>query len=63
MNMMFKLERRRVDPALDSNDKITDEYWYICESFLQMMEVKQSANLRILTANTESERIIQEEIM
>ena len=59
MNMSFKEERRRVFSTLDANDKITDDYWYICESFIQMMEVKQSANLRILTANSENETTIQ----
>jgi len=39
MNMLFKQERRAV-AALDANEIITQEYWQICETFIQMIEVK-----------------------
>lgn len=48
LNMMFKDERRAVT-ALDANDVITREYWQVCETFIQMLELKQSENLRMLT--------------
>ena len=52
MNQLFKEERRAV-AALDANGIITREYWQVCETFIQMIEVKQSENLRMLTQNSD----------
>ena len=52
MNQLFKEERRAVT-ALDANGIITREYWQVCETFIQMIEVKQSENLRMLTQNSD----------
>ena len=48
MNMLFKEERRQVK-ALYANDVITPEYLQVCDTFLQMISLKQSENLRMLT--------------
>ena len=50
--MMFKEERRTVT-ALDSNEQITREYWQVCETFLQIIELKQIDNLKALTQNAD----------
>ena len=52
MNMLFKQERRSVT-ALDENEQITDEYWQVCETFIEMIEVKQNENLRMLTQDSD----------
>ena len=52
MSQMFKEERRAVT-ALNANGSITREYWQVCETFIQMIELKQSENLRMLTQNSD----------
>ena len=39
--------------ALDANEQITDEYWQVCETFIEMIEVKQNENLRMLTQDSD----------
>ena len=48
--------------ALDPGEQITTEYWHVCESFIQMIEVKQNENLRMLTSNSEQQELIFENI-
>ena len=48
--------------ALDAGEQITTEYWHVCESFIQMIEVKQNENLRMLTSNSEQQELIFENI-
>ena len=40
MNMQFKEERRAIVP-LNQYLEITEEYWNTCETFIQLMEIKQ----------------------
>ena len=61
MNQLFKEERRAVT-ALDNNGCITREYWQVCETFIQMIEVKQSENLRMLTQNSDFQERVFENI-
>ena len=41
MNMMFKEERRTINAALDIDKRINSDYWQVCETFLQLLELKQ----------------------
>ena len=59
--MMFKEERRGVT-ALDDEGKITRDYMQVCETFLQMIELKQAENLKALTAKVEQRERIFENI-
>ena len=61
MNQQFKEERRAVT-ALDANGVITQEYWNVCETFIQMIELKQSENLRMLTSNSDFQERVFENI-
>ena len=59
MNMMFKEERRSIT-ALDEDEHIREEYWQVCETFIQMIEIKQTENLKMLTHDVEQqERVIE----
>ena len=49
MNMMFKEERRTINAALDIDKRINSDYWQVCETFLQLLELKQIENIKILT--------------
>ena len=48
--------------ARDAGEQITTGYWHVCESFIQMIEVKQNENLRMLTSNSEQQELIFENI-
>lgn len=61
MSMLFKEERRDVK-ALDVNEEITQDYWQVCETFLQMIELKQSENLKMLTQNSDFQERVFENI-
>ena len=61
MNMLFKQERR-ILTALDANEQITPDYWQVCESFIEMIEVKQLENLRILTQDSDQHDNVLENI-
>ena len=54
MNMMFKEERRMVNAALDIDKRINSDYWQVCETFLQLLELKQIENIKILTKHENS---------
>ena len=61
MTQQFKEERRAVT-ALDANGVITREYWDVCETFIQMIELKQSENLRMLTEKVDFQERVFENI-
>lgn len=61
LNMMFKEERRSVK-ALDEEELITAEYMQVCDTFLQMIELKQNENLKMLTQKVEQRERIFENI-
>ena len=61
MNMQFKEERRQYQ-ALDDREQITREYWQVCETFIQMIELKQIENLKILTAGARNQDQVHENI-
>ena len=54
MNMMFKEERRTINAALDIDKRINSDYWQVCETFLQLLELKQIENIKILTKHENS---------
>lgn len=60
--MDFKEQRRMVTQALDQYGQITREYWDVCDSFLQMLDLKQSENLRMLLKGAADQERIQENI-
>lgn len=61
LNMNFKDERRQVEP-LDADGYITTDYWQVCEQFLQMLDIKQSENLKQLIREYEDPGRITESI-
>ena len=61
MTQQFKEERRAIT-ALDANGVITRDYWDCCETFIQTLELKQSENLRMLTANSDFQERVFENI-
>jgi len=61
LNMHFKEERRSLQ-YLDASGYITNEYWQICDTFCQMMEVKQLENLKLLTKDSQEQERIYENI-
>ena len=61
LNMNFKDERRQVEP-LDADGYITADYWQVCEQFLQMLDIKQSENLKQLIREYEDPGRITESI-
>ena len=59
--MNFKEERRQFEP-LDAEGLITSDYWQVCEQFLQMLDIKQSENLKLLLKDAEDQGRITENI-
>ena len=43
-----------VNAALDIDKRINSDYWQVCETFLQLLELKQIENIKILTKHENS---------
>ena len=58
MNIQFKEERRQIE-SLNAYGQISTEYWQICEMFLQLIEIKQSENLRKLAQTNQPDKVME----
>lgn len=63
MNMQFKLERRQMQPfkpsTYEGDFAISEEYWNLCSTFLEMMELKRQRNVQVLSKTTNFDLLYQ----
>ncbi len=60
MNMQFKLERRQIAPFKQEHNQLgylndsvlAEDYWNLCSTFIEMMELKRQRNVKLLSQAT-----------